>query len=79
MAEMNEYKRPEPTAVEEKMIRALQSIADDDKFIYGIRATLEKDELRLEMTDAIADGDVRTEEDAIYYALQLDREGIPHG
>ncbi|HCE78006.1 MAG TPA: hypothetical protein DEP61_03805 [Lachnospiraceae bacterium] len=76
---MIEYKLPEPTAVEEKMIRALQSIADDDKFIYGIRATLEKDELRQEMTDAIADGDVRTEEDTIYYALQLDREGIPHG
>ena len=31
------------------------------------------------MSEAIKDGDVQTEEDAIYYALQLDKEGVPHG
>jgi hypothetical protein len=76
---MNEYKLPDSTEIENKMIKALEAISDDDKFIYGIRLTLETDELRQEMSDAIADGDIQTEEDAIYYALQLDNEGIPHG
>ncbi|HCJ90733.1 MAG TPA: hypothetical protein DHV71_02445 [Acidaminococcaceae bacterium] len=76
---MNEYQLPEPTAIEKKMIKSLKGIANDEKFVFGIRATLETDELRQEMADAIADGDVRTEEDAIYYALQLDEEGIHHG
>ena len=76
---MNGYKLPKPTAIEQEMIAALERISKDEKFLFGIRATLETDELRQEMSDAIADGDVQTEEDAIYYALQLDHKGIVHG
>lgn len=76
---MNEYKLPKPTAIEQEMIKALKRISKDEKFLFGIRATLETDELRQEMHDAIEDGDIQTEEDAIYYALQLDNEGVPHG
>lgn len=76
---MNGYKLPKPTAIEQKMIESLERISKDEKFLFGIRATLETDELRQEMRDAIEDGDVQTEEDAIYYALQLDNEGASHG
>lgn len=76
---MNEYKLPKPTAIEQEMIESLERISKDEKFLFGIRATLETDELRQEMRDAIEDGDIQTEEDAIYYALQLDNEGDPHG
>ena len=75
---MSEYKLPKPTAIEQKMIEALEGISKDEKFLFGIRAILETDKLRREMSDAIADGDVQTEEDAIYYALQLDHEGVVH-
>lgn len=76
---MNGYKLPKPTAIEQKMIESLERISKDEKFLFGIRATLETDELRQEMRDAIEDGDVQTEEDAIYYVLQLDNEGASHG
>lgn len=75
---MNEYKLPKPTAIEQEMIESLERISKDEKFLFGIRATLETDKLRREMSAAIADGDVQTEEDAIYYALQLDHEGVVH-
>ncbi|WP_302221486.1 hypothetical protein [Acidaminococcus timonensis] len=76
---MNGYKLPKPSDIEQEMIASLERISKDEKFLFGIRATLETDELRQEMSDAIADGDVQTEEDAIYYALQLDHEGVVHG
>ena len=55
---MSEYKLPKPTAIEQKMIEALEGISKDEKFLFGIRAILETDKLRREMSDAIADGDV---------------------
>lgn len=76
---MDGYKLPKPTAIEQEMIESLERISKDEKFLFGIRATLETDELRQEMSEAIKDGDVQTEEDAIYYALQLDNDGTPHG
>ncbi|WP_281519808.1 hypothetical protein [Acidaminococcus timonensis] len=74
---VNRYALPEPSDVEKKMLKALQSISSDDKFLFGIRVTLETDELRREMNAAIEDGDVQTEEDAIYYAIQIVEEGVP--
>lgn len=72
---------PQPKGIEKKLVEELRKIWNNDEFVFCNRVSIKTDEERQEIIDAIRNGDIKTSEDMVLYALQImkDRENHVDG
>lgn len=68
------FKLPEPQGIEKKMVEMISEFWDDEEYILGVRIDLKTDQERQWMIEAIEVGEIKSSDDVILYALQIDNE-----